>query len=84
MTKLLKQGSALAAADQRASSPRAKRGEPHYGQHIMLRLVGSDIVHLDDGTCMWIDLRHFAIETEAGDLPLLASLVASYRPKLSR
>jgi hypothetical protein len=28
-----------------------------------LRLVGSDIVHMDKGTFMGIQLTHFAIET---------------------
>lgn len=44
----------------------------------MLRLASSDIVALDDGTFMWVDLRHFAIEAaEGGDRSLLASLIAS-------
>jgi hypothetical protein len=42
-----------------------------------LRLVGSDIVHMDKGTFMWIRLTHFAIETAQDDRSLLASLIAS-------
>ena len=42
-----------------------------------LRLVGSDIVHMDKGTFMWIQLTHFAIVTAQDDRSLLASLIAS-------
>jgi hypothetical protein len=42
-----------------------------------LRLVGSDIVRMDEGTFMWIRLTHFAIETVQDDRSLLASLIAS-------
>jgi hypothetical protein len=42
-----------------------------------LRLVGSDIVHMDNGTRMWIQLTHFALETAQDDRSLLASLIAS-------
>lgn len=44
---------------------------------MVLRLVGSDVVHMDKGTYMWIQLTHFAIETEQDDRSLLASLIAS-------
>ena len=42
-----------------------------------LRVVGSDLVHMDEGTFMWIQLTHFAIETAEDDRSLLASLIAS-------
>lgn len=42
-----------------------------------LRLVDSEIVHMDKGTSMWIQLTHFAIETAQDDRSLLASLIAS-------
>ncbi|BCB83503.1 hypothetical protein [Phytohabitans suffuscus] len=42
-----------------------------------LRLVGSDIVHMDEGTFMWVQLTHFAVETAQDDRSLLASLIAS-------
>src|ERR1700739_401442 len=42
-----------------------------------LRLVDSDIVHLVKGTCMCIQLTHFAVETAQDDRSLLASLIAS-------
>jgi hypothetical protein len=42
-----------------------------------LRVVGSDLVHMDEGTFMWIRLTHFAIETAEDDRSLLASLIAS-------
>ena len=53
------------------------RAGPHYGESMTLRLVGSDIVHMDKGTFMWIRLTHFAIETAQDDRSLLASLIAS-------
>lgn len=42
-----------------------------------LTLVGSDIVHLDRQTFMWVQLTHFAIGLEQGDDALLASLIES-------
>lgn len=42
-----------------------------------LRLVGSDIVQMGEGTFMWIQLTHFAIETAQDDRSILASLIAS-------
>ena len=42
-----------------------------------LRLVDSDIVHMDKGTFMWIQLTHLAIETAQDDRSLLASLISS-------
>jgi hypothetical protein len=42
-----------------------------------LRLVDSDLVHMDEGTFMWIQLTHFAIEATDDDRSLLASLIAS-------
>ena len=41
------------------------------------RLVGNDIVHMDKGTFMWIELTHFAMETAEDDRSLLASVIAS-------
>jgi hypothetical protein len=49
----------------------------HYGQFMALRLIGSDLVHMDEHTYMWIDLRHFAYETAQDDRSLLASLIAN-------
>ncbi|WP_147917355.1 hypothetical protein [Ruania zhangjianzhongii] len=42
-----------------------------------LRLRGSDLIHLDEGTYMWIQVTHFAIEAEQSDRSLLSSLIAS-------
>jgi hypothetical protein len=42
-----------------------------------LRLVGSGTVHLGEGTFMWVQLTHFAIEAAQDDRALLASLIAS-------
>jgi hypothetical protein len=42
-----------------------------------LRLLGSDIVHMDRGTFMWIRLTHFAAEAAQDNRSLLASLIAS-------
>lgn len=42
----------------------------HYGRLMTLPLVGSDIVHMDDGTFMWIQLTHFAIATAQDDRSL--------------
>lgn len=42
-----------------------------------LRLVGSEIIHMDKGTYMWIQLTRFAIETTQSNRSLLASLIAS-------
>lgn len=42
-----------------------------------LRVLGSDIIHLDRGTYMWIQLTHFAIEAAQNDRSLLRSLIAS-------
>lgn len=49
----------------------------HYGQCMTVRLVDSDIVHMDRGAFMWIQLTHFAVETDQDDRSLLASLIAS-------
>jgi hypothetical protein len=42
-----------------------------------LRLVGAEIVHMEKGTFMWIQLTHFAFEVAQDDRSLLASLIAS-------
>lgn len=42
-----------------------------------LRLVGSDIVRLDEGTYMWIALAHFGYEAAQDDRSLLAALIAT-------
>jgi len=42
-----------------------------------IRLVSSDIIHMDKGTFMWIQLTHFAIEPAQDDRSLLASVIAS-------
>lgn len=51
--------------------------DSHYGQLVLLRLVGSDIVRMDKGTFMWIQLTHFAIGASQDDRSLLASLVTN-------
>lgn len=47
----------------------------HYSQCVALRLVGSEIVHMDKGTRMWIQLVHLSYETAQVDRSLLASLL---------
>lgn len=42
-----------------------------------LSLVGSDVVHLDKNTFMWIQLTTFKIEPEQSDRSLIESLIAS-------
>lgn len=42
-----------------------------------LRLLGSDLVHLDRGTFMWVGLTRFALSRGGDDRSLLAALVAS-------
>lgn len=42
-----------------------------------LRLVGFEVVHMDRGTFMWIQLTHFAVKEAQDDCSLLTSLVAS-------
>lgn len=44
---------------------------------MMLRLVGSDIVPLGDGTFMWIQVTHFAIDPSQTDHSILEALIAS-------
>jgi hypothetical protein len=51
--------------------------DSHYGQLMTVRLVSSDMVHMDEGTYMWIQLTHFAIDTAQDDRSLLASLIAN-------
>ncbi len=42
-----------------------------------VRLVSSDLVHMDKYTFMWIQLTHFAIDTAQDDRSLLASLITN-------
>jgi hypothetical protein len=42
-----------------------------------LPLVGSDIVHLDKNTFMWVQMTHFVINVDQDDAALIASLIAS-------
>lgn len=42
-----------------------------------LPLVGSDIVHLDKNTFMWVQMTRFVIDPARGDSELIASLIAS-------
>lgn len=58
-------------------SPERGRYEWHYGRLMTLRLVDSDIVHMDKGTFMWIQLTHFAIDPAQDDRSLLALLIAT-------
>jgi hypothetical protein len=58
-------------------TPNAMDGGWHYGQVMAMHLVGSDLVHMDEHTYMWIDLMHFLYETAQDDRSLLASLIAS-------
>ena len=73
----MKRAEPVALQAARAHSRRQIRAESHYGQCMTLRLVDSDIVHMDKGTFMWIQLTHLAIETAQDDRSLLASLIAS-------
>jgi hypothetical protein len=42
-----------------------------------LRLLGSDIVHMDKGTFMWVQVTHFAFDAAESDRAVLSSLIAS-------
>lgn len=42
-----------------------------------LPLVGSDVVHLDRNTFMWVQMTHFAIDVDQDDPAILASLIES-------
>jgi len=42
-----------------------------------LHLVGSDIVHMDKNTFMWVQLTHFVFDPSGDDRSVLAGLVAS-------
>lgn len=44
---------------------------------MVLQLVGSDIVHLDKNTFMWVQVTHFAIDADQQDAEILSSLIAS-------
>lgn len=48
-----------------------------YGLRVVLQLVGSDIVHLDKNTFMWVQMTHFAIDVDQEDAEILASLISS-------
>lgn len=42
-----------------------------------VRLVGSDIVSMDKGTFMWVQLTHFTFDPSLDDRTVLADLIAS-------
>lgn len=42
-----------------------------------VRLVGSDIVHMDTNTFMWVQLTHFSFDPSLDDRSVLAGLIAS-------
>lgn len=44
---------------------------------MVLQLVGSDIVHLDTVTFMWVQITHFAFDVDQADAEILASLIGS-------
>lgn len=49
----------------------------HYGRSMTLPFIGSEIVHLDQGTFMWIQLTRFASAPAQDDRSILGSLIAS-------
>ena len=42
-----------------------------------LELAGEGLVHLDDGTYMWVDLLHFAVRGLGSDEEVLNSLLST-------
>lgn len=51
--------------------------ESQYSPWMSLRVLGSDLIHLDQGTYMWIQITRFGIEAGQDDWSLLSSLIAS-------
>jgi hypothetical protein len=51
--------------------------EPKYLRTMTLPFVGDEIVHLDSGTFMWVQLTRFLIEPDQDDRSLLESLIES-------
>lgn len=43
-----------------------------------LRLLGSDIVHMEKGTFMWVQVSHFSFDPAQDDRAILSSLIASH------
>jgi len=43
---------------------------------VTLRLVGSDIVHMDKNTFMWVQLTHFIFDPSLDDRSALTGLIA--------
>ena len=42
----------------------------------MLEFVGSDLVHMDEGTFMWVSVKTSRCDPDASDEDLLAALIA--------
>ena len=56
---------------------RSRGRSTSYGPATALRLIGSDTVHLDTGTRMWVQVTRFAIDATQPDRAILSSLIAS-------
>lgn len=67
----------LRAASRIPGGTRPGSIDSRYSRLMTLRLVGSNILHMDPGTYMWIQLTEFALDGLADDRAILAALIAS-------